>query len=253
MFLDSSDSGPRLRVQVFPRYSVTICTVTAKCLVRKFGMQSGEATCKSAGPNIELLMSQYQQADSAAAASLVELLSPQLHRFFSGQMGSPADAEDMLQDLWMRIHQARHTYRPGEPVLPWVYAIARCVRTDSYRQRRRVAEREITMTVLPEHFAQPGAAGRLPFEGLVAPLSDRQRAVLTMLKVNGMSIEEVARATASTIGAVKQEAHRAYKRLRGLLEHSRTEQPARKGCHAIDCRTQSKVHNRACLHNELNE
>jgi RNA polymerase sigma-70 factor (ECF subfamily) len=199
------------------------------------------------------LMSRYQQADRTAVQLLIDRLSPQLLRFFSSQMGCRTDAEDMLQDLWMRIHQARHSYRPGEPVLPWVYAIARCVRTDSYRQRRRVAEREITMTVLPEHFAQPGAAGRLPFEDLVAPLSERQRDVLTMLKVNGMSIEEVARATASTIGAVKQEAHRAYKRLRGLLEHSRTEQPARKGCHAIDCRTQSKVHNRACLHNELNE
>jgi RNA polymerase sigma-70 factor (ECF subfamily) len=134
----------------------------------------------------------------------------------------------MLQDLWMRIHQARHTYRPGEPVLPWVYAIARCVRTDSYRRRRRVTSREITMAVLPEPSAQRSAASPLPFEGLVAPLSDRQRAVLTMLKVNGMSIEEVARATASTIGAVKQEAHRAYERLRGLLEHDRTEQRARK-------------------------
>jgi DNA-directed RNA polymerase specialized sigma24 family protein len=40
----------------------------------------------------------------------------------------------------------------------------------------------------------------------VAPLSERQRAVLTMLKVNGMIIEEVARATASTIGAIKQDA-----------------------------------------------
>ena len=199
------------------------------------------------------LMSRYQQADRTAVQLLIDRLSPQLLRFFSSQMGCRTQAEDMLQDLWMRIHQARHSYRPGEPVLPWVYAIARRVRTDSYRQRRRVASRELTMTVLPEPFAQPGPASPLLFEDLVAPLSERQRDVLTMLKVNGMSIEEVARATASTIGAVKQEAHRAYKRLRGLLEHSRTEQPARKGCHAIDRRTQSKVHNRACLHNELNE
>jgi RNA polymerase sigma-70 factor (ECF subfamily) len=177
---------------------------------------------------LQQLMSRYQQADGTAVRLLIERLSPQLLRFFSSQMGCKTDAEDMLQDLWMRIHQARHTYRPGEPVLPWVYAIARCVRTDSYRRRRRVTSREITMAVLPEPSAQRSAASPLPFEGLVAPLSDRQRAVLTMLKVNGMSIEEVARATASTIGAVKQEAHRAYERLRGLLEHDRTEQRARK-------------------------
>jgi RNA polymerase sigma-70 factor (ECF subfamily) len=39
-----------------------------------------------------------------------------------------------------------------------------------------------------------------------------------MLKVGGLSLEEVARATSSTVGAVKQKAHRAYERLRKLLE-----------------------------------
>jgi RNA polymerase sigma-70 factor (ECF subfamily) len=39
-----------------------------------------------------------------------------------------------------------------------------------------------------------------------------------MLKVNDLSVEEVARATSTTVGAVKQKAHRAYGRLRNLLE-----------------------------------
>ena len=38
-----------------------------------------------------------------------------------------------------------------------------------------------------------------------------------MLKVSGMSLEEVARATSSTVGAIKQKAHRAYAKLRELL------------------------------------
>jgi RNA polymerase sigma-70 factor (ECF subfamily) len=125
-------------------------------------MQSGEATCKSAGPDIGLLMSQYQQADSAAAASLVELLSPQLHRFFSGQMGSPADAADMLQNVWQRIHRVRHTYRPGEPLLPRIYAIARRVRVDDYRKRQRIGSRESAVDVLPEHAAVKNEEKNLP-------------------------------------------------------------------------------------------
>jgi DNA-directed RNA polymerase specialized sigma24 family protein len=56
--------------------------------------------------------------------ALIELLSPQLLRFFASQMGNRTDAEDMLQDVWLRIHRVRHTYRPDEPLLPWVYAIA---------------------------------------------------------------------------------------------------------------------------------
>jgi RNA polymerase sigma-70 factor, ECF subfamily len=185
--------------------------------------------CDVASPvsRLQELMSRYQQADPTAVRLLVNQLSPQLFRFFASQMGSRTDAEDMLQDLWLRIHQARHTYRPGKPVLPWVYAIARFVRTDSYRQRRRIASRELAMDILPEPSGHRDES-TLSFEDLVAPLSERQRAVVTMLKMNGMSIEEVARASASTIGAVKQDAHRAYKRLRRVMEHSPAALPGRK-------------------------
>jgi RNA polymerase sigma-70 factor, ECF subfamily len=193
-------------------------------------MQSGEAACKPAGPEIEVLMSRYQQADSAAATSLVEHLSPQLYRFFVGQMGSPADAADMLQDLWLRIHRVRHTYRPGERLLPWVYAIAWRVRVDNYRKRRRIGSRESTVEVLPERPTGRNGKNSLPaFEDLIASLPESQREVLTMLKVHELSLEEVARATSSTVGAVKQKAHRAYERLRGLLEHSQFAPSTRKG------------------------
>jgi len=183
-----------------------------------------------ASPDIEHLMARYQQADPAAPAALIKLLSPQLYRFFAGPMGSQTDAEDMLQDVWLRIHRVRHTYRQGEPVLPWVYAIARCVRVDDYRKRHRIASRETCVDVLPEPSVSKDERACLPrFEELVAALPESQREVVTMLKVDGLSIEEVARATSSTVGAVKQKAHRAYERLRKLLDQTPNAQPARKG------------------------
>jgi RNA polymerase sigma-70 factor, ECF subfamily len=75
------------------------------------------------------------------------------------------------------------------------------------------------MNVLPELPA--GAEARNPgptFETLVAALPEAQREVVTMLKVAGLNLEEVARATSSTVGAVKQKAHRAYEHLRRLLQ-----------------------------------
>ena len=119
----------------------------------------------------------------------------------------------------MRIHRVRHTYRPGEPVLPWVYAIARRVGIDGYRRTRRVTSHESAMDVLPERSAQVENRSTLPeFATLVAALPEAQREVVTMMKVGGLSLEEVARATSCTVGAVKQKAHRAYERLRKLLE-----------------------------------
>lgn len=168
---------------------------------------------------LEQLMVRYQQADTQAATALVEQLSPQLYRFFAAQLGNVDEAGDMLQDAWLRIHRVRHTYRAGEPVLPWVYAIARCVRVDSYRKRRRIASRELSVDVLPEHgVPEDKPADVPPFHKIIADLPASQREVLTMLKVNGMSLEEVARATSSSAGAVKQKAHRAYERLRRVLQ-----------------------------------
>ena len=177
----------------------------------------------SAFPNAEFeqLMARYQQADPRAVAVLVERLSPQLYRFFASQLGNRADAEDMLQDAWLRIHRVRHTYRAGDPVLPWVYTIARRVRVDNYRKRIRISSRETSVDVLPEVPTRNDETSSLPsFEELVAVLPESQREVVTMLKVDGLSLEEIALVTSSTTGAVKQKAHRAYERLRKILERA---------------------------------
>jgi RNA polymerase sigma-70 factor (ECF subfamily) len=181
-------------------------------------MEGARENSGSSAILLEQLMLQYQQADAGATTALIEQLSPQLYRFFSAQLGNAEDASDMLQDAWLRIHRVRHTYRAGEPLLPWVYAIARCVRVDSYRKRRRIALREIVVDALPEKAVASGAANDLPpFHQLIAGLPASQREVLTMLKVNGLSLEEVAQATSSSVGSVKQKAHRAYQRLRDVL------------------------------------
>jgi RNA polymerase sigma-70 factor (ECF subfamily) len=179
-------------------------------------------TIPASATSLEELMVRYQQADEIAARSLIEQLSPQLYRFFAAQLGNPDDASDMLQDAWLRIHRVRHTYRPGEPLLPWVYAIARCVRVDSYRKRRRIAGREIAMEVLPEPaVAREDPTDLPPFDQIIAELPASQRQVVTMLKVNGLTLEEVAQATSSSVGSVKQKAHRAYERLRGMIQSPR--------------------------------
>src|ERR1700684_1053372 len=95
-------------------------------------------------------MSGYQRGDQSATTALIRQVSPLLLRFFASQFGSRAEAEDLLQDTWLKIHKARHTHRPGEPVLPWFYAIARHVKVDGYRRSQRIRSREQTMSPLPE-------------------------------------------------------------------------------------------------------
>ncbi len=171
-------------------------------------MQSGE--------NLEMLMVRYQQGDCAAATLLIDRISPRLHRFFLAKSMSRSDADDLLQETWLRIHKVRHTYRPGEPALPWFYAIARHIRVDHYRKSLRGAAGERKLEEMSKAGSlAPHQAGEL--QALLAPLSEHQREVIAMLKIEGMSLEEVARATSSTVGSVKQKVHRAYKKLRKTI------------------------------------
>lgn len=168
-------------------------------------------------------MASYQTGDPAAATALIHLISPSLHRYFLANSLSRAHADDLLQETWLRIHRVRHTYRPEEPVLPWFYAIARHVRIDHYRKTSRTTAREEELTDVT-HIDESASAEDAPLEELevlLAPLPPRQREVIEMLKVAGMSLEEVARATSSTVGSVKQRVHRAYKRLRRVIRTMR--------------------------------
>jgi RNA polymerase sigma-70 factor (ECF subfamily) len=169
--------------------------------------------------NLEILMARYQQGDYAAVSDLIGRVSPQLHRFFLVQSASRADADDLLQETWLRIHKVRHTYRPGEAALPWFYAIARYVRVDHYRKSVRTAAGERELEAMSK--GAVAVAGKFDhvesLDALLAPLPESQREVIEMLKVAGMSLEEVARATSSSVGSVKQKAHRAYAKLRETM------------------------------------
>jgi RNA polymerase sigma-70 factor (ECF subfamily) len=166
------------------------------------------------------LMVRYQAGDRPAMEALVGELSPQLLRFLSSPQIPRADAEDLLQECWMRIHRSRHTYRKSEPLLPWIYAIARHTRLDGYRRRQRRGAREVLVGEVPERVQRASGRAQPPdLLRLLEQLPESQREVVTLLKVSDMSLEDVARATGSSVGAVKQKAHRAYARLRELLAH----------------------------------
>ena len=198
-----------------------------KSLTSPAGAEAHLPALPAAEPNPELLMHRYQEGDPVAATALIHLIAPALHRFFLSDAAGRAHADDLLQETWLRIHRVRRTYRSGEPLLPWLYAIARHVRIDHFRKVSRTTAREEKLTDASEtsFAASPDHAAMEELDALLAPLPANQREVLEMLKVAGMSLEDVARATSSTVGSVKQRVHRAYKRLRQHMRPARGGQP----------------------------
>lgn len=182
---------------------------------------------------LEKLMVAYREGDPTATTVLIRHVSPLLLRYFTSQFGSRSEAEDLLQEAWLQIHKARHTHRTGEPVLPWVYAIARHVKVEGYRRSQRIRAREQTMDILPERHESARPVPIADFESLMALLPASQREVVSMLKVSGMSLEEVARATSSSVGSVKLKAHRAYEKLRAVLTRQESGTPLRSSDDAV--------------------
>ena len=167
---------------------------------------------------VEALMSRYPPADGEATAALIARLSPQILQFFLARVRDRSQAEDLLQDFWLRVHKARHTFRTGEPLLPWVFAIARRTKIDQYRRSKNVKRHEFQLEELPDVASrEPERKDTPALADLLRTLPAAQRETIWLLKVSGLSLEEVARATGSSVGAVKQRAHRAYEKLRKIF------------------------------------
>lgn len=196
-------------------------------------LAKGAESQRAFSEELASLMRRYQEADPEAAAELISAVNPILARYYYAMTGNSRLVEDLLQECWLRIHRARQSYRPGEPVLPWVLAIARHTRVDQYRKWQRSSGRESSIDAMAQHPSsdpRPMMENRIQANAILAAMQtipESQREVLMMLKVIGMSVEEVARATGSSAGAVKQKAYRAYQAVRRYLglNHDPGEEP----------------------------
>ncbi|MBO0902956.1 sigma-70 family RNA polymerase sigma factor [Jiella sonneratiae] len=119
------------------------------------------------------------------------------------------DIEDLVQEILLAVHAKRHTWRPGEPVAPWLFAIARYKAIDAYRRRgRRI---EIDIDAIGDVFEDPSAVPNATAHDVgraVASLGGRQRAVVSALSVEGKSITQTARDLDMSEGAVRVAFHR---------------------------------------------
>jgi RNA polymerase sigma-70 factor (ECF subfamily) len=168
------------------------------------------------------LMAAAQDGDSAAYEALLHEIVPALRVFVGARLRETSAAEDVVQNVLLSLHRARHTYEPGRPFGPWLRTIARNAVFDAFRARGKRAERE---TALAD--ADLIADEREPFRA-DAPLSARmtqalamlpraQREAVELIHVRELSVAEAAARAGVSVSALKVRAHRGYKALRLLL------------------------------------
>ena len=170
------------------------------------------------GDDSAALMLAAQAGDQEAYRVLLESLQPLLRSYVKRRLRDEEAIADVCQDVLLTMHRVRHTFEPGRAFEPWFYAIARSRFIDHLRRRRRRGDLEVSGEEAPELIAEEPSAGWEMFLELLESLPESQREAFSMLKIEGLSIEDAAARAGVTVSALKVRAHRAYGALRrGLL------------------------------------
>jgi RNA polymerase sigma-70 factor (ECF subfamily) len=169
-----------------------------------------------------------QQGDHRAYHQLLTAITPLIRNFIRKRLFDSQLVEDVAQEVLLGLHKMRQSYDPKQPFETWLFAIIRYKTIDAMRQISRKSTREAgslddALSGLAETIEHPtanteAAAWRHDLKKALSQLPDKQQEIVTLLKVEGWSVKEVAQRMEMTPGAVKVSAHRAYKLMRALLE-----------------------------------
>lgn len=168
-------------------------------------------------------MASAQRGDALAYERLLDELLPFVRGVVRARIGDDPGAEDVVQDVLLSIHTARHSFQPGRELEPWVRTIARNAVIDSVRRRNRQRARiaDVETDTLPQSSQERASAEAEPLprrmERALEQLPAVQREAVLLLKVEGLSVIEAAQRARTTPGALKLRAHRGYRLLRDLL------------------------------------
>lgn len=161
------------------------------------------------------------KGDDMAYRTFLSELSSHLRGYLTVRLQrQPGDIEDVLQEVLLALHNARHTYRADQPLTAWVFAIARYKLSDFFRARSRRDGLNDPIDDLSELFAEsllePAQASR-DLGKLLNGLPDRQRLPIQHVKLEGLSVMDTARMTGLSESAVKVGIHRGLKALAAMI------------------------------------
>jgi RNA polymerase sigma-70 factor (ECF subfamily) len=171
-----------------------------------------------------------RDGDLAKLGILFERYHRALFDFLSRTTGKPEVAEDLVQDVFVRILKYRHTYREDGCFETWLFRIARNTRADHFQRQPRVqrVDEELPDVEAPEpgpaqQFEQGRETRRLRRALLL--LRDEDRELLVLARYHHMKYERIGELFGIEVGAVKVRVHRALKELRRVFLQLSENQP----------------------------
>ena len=187
-------------------------------------------------PEVQLML-RAKKGDDEAFSKLVTIYQDRLTTIFFHMTQNQEAAEDLAQDVFMRIYRARHGYQPNAKFSTWLFRIANNLAVNAHRKRKRrketglpVGESSSMSSVRPEEQALVEKSALMPHRQLdkhelqmvvqkaMDQLSERQRLTVLLHKFEGMSYAEIGETMDLTVPAVKSLLSRARDSLRAALE-----------------------------------
>lgn len=202
---------------------ISLCSQPAQCpFCREYFLDAitaiGEA--EALDPTDEALMLAYAAGDSAAFSQLYARHKTSLYSYFLHHTRQAALANDLFQDVWMRIVEQRHRYVASAPFRHFLFRVAHNRLMDHFRQHRPATE------LSPEHMdaaptPEQRVAGELELERVAdilqnLPLEQREAVVL---RSEGFALDEIADIQGVGRETVKSRLRYALARLRQGREH----------------------------------
>ena len=180
------------------------------------------------GERLDAAVAEAAAGSRDALREVVEIIRPVVVRYVRARIGaterSGLSADDVAQEVCLAAIQALPRYQDqGRPFLAFVYGIASHKVADAHRAAAR--NRSEPTDVVPERFSLDAGPEQMALQSdsaarmnrLLALLPEKQREILTLRIVVGLSAEETAEAVGSTPGAVRVAQHRALARLKNEI------------------------------------
>ena len=184
-----------------------------------------------AGPSDEQLMLAYRGGDADAFAALYGRHKGGLFRFMLRSVRDRASAEELFQEVWMKLIDARGRYGPQAKFSTFLYTIAHNRMIDHWRRRGLEAvsldeegaiEPPAPASTQPERRAELNETGERLLAAL-AGLPALQRETFLLHEESGLSVAEIAAATGTGLEAAKSRLRYAIAKLREALADERAQ------------------------------
>ncbi len=183
-----------------------------------------------AGPSDEELMDRLKSGEEAALALLMQHWETPVKRFIFRLIGNTAEAEDLAQEVFLRVYTKRHTHRAGAKFSTWCFSIA----ANQAKNRLRWWKRRPTLSLNAWTEAGGDAVDDSPagaqasakasrheqiaaVQTAVAALPLELRTALVLFEYEDQSMAEIAGALGCTPKAVENRLYRARQQLKSVL------------------------------------